>query len=143
MLESPAIVVALEDQAALVEADYGGGCGSGMCSKGGCGTAVLGQLFSRNPRGPMRVMNPIQARQGERVIMGLEEGSLLRSAVLAYLFPLLLLFAGALAARFFFHGSDGAAVAGAVMGLALGWGSARILGRRWLQTSRPVILRRA
>lgn len=141
MLETPALVVETDQAAALVEADFGGGCGSGMCAKGGCGAAVLAQIFSRNPRGPMRVGNPIQARIGERVIVGVEEGMLVRSTLLAYLLPLALLLGGALAGRA--GGGDGLAAVGALLGLAIGWGLARLLGRRLLQSAQPVILRRA
>lgn len=141
MLETPARVVQTEQSAALVEADFGGGCGSGMCAKGGCGAAVLAQLFSRNPRGPMRVGNPIQASIGERVIVGVEEGMLVRSTLVAYLLPLAMLLGGALVGRTL--GGDGLAAVGAMLGLAVGWGMARLLGRRLLQRAQPVILRRA
>jgi sigma-E factor negative regulatory protein RseC len=143
MLETPALVVQTEQAAALVEADFGGGCGSGMCAKGGCGAAVLAQLFSRNPRGPMRVGNPIQASIGERVIVGVEEGMLVRSTLVAYLLPLAMLLGGALAGRAWGPGGDGTAAVGALLGLVAGWGLARTLGRHLVQRAQPVILRRA
>jgi sigma-E factor negative regulatory protein RseC len=144
MLETPAVVVKTEARAALVEADFGGGCGSGLCAKGGCGTAVLAQLFSRTPRSPMRADNPIEARPGERVIVGVEEGMLLRATLIAYLLPLILFVGGALVPHGFQAG-DGAAALGALLGLILGWGAARVLSRRWNSSGRgqPVILRRA
>jgi len=143
MLETPAVVVKTEAGAALVEADFGGGCGSGMCAKGGCGTAVLAQLFSRTPRGPMRAGNPIEARIGERVIIGVEEGALLRATLLAYLLPLVLFVVGAFAVRQWLHGGDGAAALGALAGLVLGWGVVRWMGQRaGQQRGQPVILRR-
>lgn len=142
MLETPAVIVGTDERTALVKADYGGGCGSGMCSKGGCGTAVLGRIFSSNPRGPMRVGNPIQARLGERVIVGVEEGTLLRTTLLAYLLPLLMLVVGALGARAWFPGGDTAGALGALGGLMVGWAAARTLGRR-VSGTQPVILRRA
>lgn len=141
MLETPAIVLKTEAQAALVEADFGGGCGSGMCAKGGCGTAILAQMFSQQPRSPLRVANPIQAGIGERVIVGVEEGSLLRATLLAYLLPLVLFVAGAIAAGRFL-GGDAASALGGLAGLSLGWIGARILSRR-PRGAQPVILRRA
>lgn len=143
MLESPAIVVGLEGGTALVESDYGGGCGSGMCSKGGCGTAVLGQLFSKRPRGPMQVSNPIQARPGERVIIGVEEGALVQSAILAYLLPLLIMIASVLVAHSHYPGRDDVSAVAALAGLVAGWGLSRLLARRWFKLSKPAILRRA
>lgn len=141
MLETPAVVVKTEAQAALVEADFGGGCGSGLCAKGGCGTALLAQIFSQKPRAPLRAANPIQARIGERVIVGVEEGSLLRATLLVYLLPLALFVAGAIAGRWAAEG-DAPAVAGALVGLALGWLAARRMSRQ-PRGGQPVILRRA
>lgn len=143
MLETPAVVVQTDQDGTLVEADFGGGCGSGMCAKGGCGAAVLAQLFSRNPRGPMRVNNPLHAAIGERVIVGVEEGVLLRTTLVAYLLPLAMFVGGALVAPAWFQGGDGWAALGALIGLAAGWGLARALGRRLLHSAQPIILRRA
>lgn len=145
MLETPAIVVQTEARAALVETDFGGGCGSGLCAKGGCGTALLAQMFSRTPRAPLRVVNPIEARIGERVIVGVEEGSLLRATLIAYLLPLAMLVLGAVLPQRLFgipHAGDGWAALGALGGLALGWTVARLLSRRGGRRQ-PVILRRA
>jgi sigma-E factor negative regulatory protein RseC len=142
VLESPALVVGLDEGLALVEADYGGGCGSGMCVKGGCGTAVLGRLFSNNPRGPLRVDNPIQARPGERVMIGVGDGMLLRAAATAYLLPLAGFVTGALVGRVSLAGGDAGAVLGALGGLAVGWVLARASGASMTRSARPVILRR-
>ncbi len=139
MLETPARVIDTQEGTALVEADFGGGCGSGLCAKGGCGAAILAQLFTRTPRGTLRAANPIGARPGERVVVGVEEGSLMAATLTVYLLPLLLLMAGAVGARQML-GGDGAAVAGALAGLLLGWALARRLARRGHAS--PRILRR-
>jgi sigma-E factor negative regulatory protein RseC len=141
MLETPAVVLKTEARSALVEADFAGGCGSGMCAKGGCGTALLAQMFSQKPRAPLRVANPIDARIGERVIVGVEEGSLLRATLLVYLLPLALFLAGASAGGQAADG-DAPAVLGGLAGLFLGWLAARRWSRR-PQGGQPVILRRA
>lgn len=139
MLETPARVIETQGETALVEADYGGGCGSGLCARRGCGASILAQLFTRTPRGALRAANPIGARPGERVLVGVPEGSLLAAVLTVYLLPLILLLAGAVASRHLL-GGDGAAAAGAVAGLGLGWLLARRLGRR--RASLPCILRR-
>jgi sigma-E factor negative regulatory protein RseC len=145
MLESPAVVVGTERGAAFVEADFGGGCGSGMCATGGCGSAVLARIFTQNPRRPLRVRNPIDAGVGERVIVGIAEGVLLRTTLVAYLLPLVMLVTGAAAARAIASSNgDAVAAAGGLGGLVLGWVLARALShRRTKRELEPVILRRA
>ena len=60
---------------------------SGDCHHcGGCG-AVREKLF-------VRAENPVGARPGDRVIVESDTGSVLLSAILVYLVPLLLFFAG-------------------------------------------------
>jgi sigma-E factor negative regulatory protein RseC len=141
MLETPAIVTGTRAETALVEAHYGGGCGSGMCAKGGCGAAILGQLFTSTPRGPMQALNPIQAHAGDRVMIGVEEGMLLRTTGVAYLMPLLMLLGGAVLGQGWSVGDAGAAI-GALSGLLLGWAAARVVARRITRRTLPVILRR-
>jgi sigma-E factor negative regulatory protein RseC len=139
MLETPARVIDTQGDMARVEADYGGGCGGSQCARGGCGAALLAQLFTRNPRARLTVLNPIGARPGERVVVGVEEGSVLAATLRVYLLPLVFLLAGALLSRSL-GGGDALAAAGALAGLVLGWATARILGRR--TTRAPAILRR-
>ncbi|MEO1765654.1 SoxR reducing system RseC family protein [Thiobacter aerophilum] len=139
LLETPARVIHSHDGVALVEADYGGGCGSGVCATGGCGAALLAQLFTRTPRGPLEVIDALGTRSGERVVVGVEQGSVLSASLLVYLLPLMLLLAGAVAARHVL-GGDTTAALGALLGLAIGWWLARRLNRR--RSPRPRILRR-
>ncbi|MCL6555641.1 MAG: SoxR reducing system RseC family protein [Burkholderiales bacterium] len=139
LLETPARVLEVVDDMALVEADYRGGCGGGACASGGCGATLLAQLFSRSPRGALRVANPIGARPGERVVVGVKAGSLLAASLLVYLLPLVLLLVAAVAANRLL-GGDGAAALGAGLGLGLGWLLARRVACR--HGARPRILRR-
>lgn len=139
LLETPARVIRSQDGLALVEADYGGGCGSGACASGGCGAAVLAQLFTRNPRGPLEVIDALGTRPGERVVVGVEEGSVLNASLLVYLLPLVLLLAGAVGARQLLE-TDAMAALGGLLGLAAGFWAARRFNRR--APARPRILRR-
>ena len=72
-------------------------------------------------------------RPGDGVIIEVDDGELLRAAALAYLPPLVGLLAGPVAAAALTPGSELAALAGAVLGLATGWGAARA----WLRRSPP------
>jgi sigma-E factor negative regulatory protein RseC len=145
MLETEGVVVKLGADGAYVETSRASSCGT-CSSQQSCGTTSLSQLLGSKSR-PFRVLNPIGAAVGERVVIGLEESALLRSTLLSYVLPLALLMAGALL------GSQvapaGAAkdlysVSGAGIGLVLGfaalkWVAARTGGQRQFQ---PVILRR-
>ena len=65
---------------------------------------------------------------GERVRIGVAEGALGRSALLAYGFPLLALFAGALAGSAL--GGEAGSIGGALAGLIVGWLGLRRAQRR-------------
>lgn len=69
-------------------------------------------------------------RPGDHVIIEVDDGELLRAAAFAYLPPLVGLLAGPIAAATLAPGSELTALAGAVLGLATGWGAARLCLRR-------------
>lgn len=139
MLETRAIVVQLEGAEAIVEAVQGGGCS--LCGGGkGCGSGKLSQMLCVQPR-QFRVRNGINARIGEEVQVGVEDGLLLRSALTMYGIPLLLLFGGALlGARW---GDDAGAAVGAAVGLLAGFLLAGFLASRQRASSSalPAIVR--
>ena len=96
MIETPALVVSTDDTYAYVEPYSGGSCSS--CSTtGSCGTAIFGKIFTQKPR-VFRALNSIQAKAGEPVVIGLQEGVLLTSSLMVYMIPLLFIFAGAILA---------------------------------------------
>lgn len=94
MIETQAKVVRTDGDVAYVEARNSSGCGS--CGSGTeCGTALLSQIFGGSRR-EFRVLNAVGARTGENVVIGLEDGALLKGSMAMYLLPLALLFAGAI-----------------------------------------------
>jgi sigma-E factor negative regulatory protein RseC len=132
MIENTAQVVRVEGDLAWVRADSPSSCGA--CGGKGCGSSTFVRML--HPREPeYAVLNPISAEAGETVVVGIEEGALLRAAMSGYLVPLLLLLAGALLGGIW---GEGAAVAGALVGL--------VAAAAWLKRRRalpgPVILRR-
>lgn len=109
-----AIVRARDGQIALVEVEAGG---CGRChEKGGCGGQNLTQMFCNGPK-TYQVDNLLGASIGDRVTVAIAEGSVCRTANLAYVLPLTATIAGAVLG--FFLGGDFAAMAGALSGLGL------------------------
>jgi positive regulator of sigma E activity len=70
---------------------------------------------------------------GDCVILEVEDGELLRAAALAYVPPLAGLLAVPLVVAPLLPGNEPAVLAGAVLGLAAGWGAARA----WLRRAPP------
>ena len=93
MLQTRAIIIRQEGKEALVESMQGSGCGN-CDSQGGCGSSKLPQLFCSEPR-RFWVRNETNAQVGTMVQIAVAEGLLLRSALLIYMLPLLLLLGGA------------------------------------------------
>jgi sigma-E factor negative regulatory protein RseC len=81
-------------------------------------------LFKRR-HNRLRVLNPIQAAPGQRVIIGLQEQALVSISLVAYLLPLLSLLLGAVglqeaAAYWQWRGGELASIIGGLSGLAIG-----------------------
>jgi sigma-E factor negative regulatory protein RseC len=70
---------------------------------------------------------------GDGVVVVVDDGELLRAAMLAYVPPLIGLLAGPGFATVVVPGSEPAALVAAALGLAAGWG----IARRWLHRSPP------
>lgn len=122
MLETKAIVIKIQGLDALVESKGGGGCG--QCdTAGGCGSSKLTQVFCSKPR-QFLVKNQAQAKVGDEVQIELQNGVLLRSALLIYVLPLACLIAGGMLGSGLADEAsarDGFAALGAFFGLVGGF----------------------
>ncbi|MFP5417993.1 MAG: SoxR reducing system RseC family protein [Gammaproteobacteria bacterium] len=133
MLEQAAEVTRAAPEGAWVQAVEPSGCGT--CGGQGCSTRRLAEMFQRTPR-HFLVDSDFALAPGDRVVVGIADGSVLGSALRAYGLPLGMMLAGALSAQAIQPG-DGPAVAGLLIGGAVGWMLAR--GGRM---PRPRVLRR-
>src|SRR5512135_3402230 len=133
MLEQTAEVVRTASDGVWVQAVEPSGCGT--CGGQGCSSRRIAELFQRKPRNFL-VDSDLALAPGDRVVVGVADGSVLKSALRVYGLPLGLMLAGALLAQAIRPG-DGAAFAGMLVGGVAGWVAAR--GGR---TARPVVLRR-
>lgn len=143
MLETRAIVVQINGQHALVQANQGNGCE--QCNGKGCGTGKLSQLFCSKPR-QFQVENPIDAKVGDEVIVSVADGAVLQGIGLVYLLPLVLLLVGAALGNAWAvqpEQRDGYAGVGAALGLLLGFVAAKwFSSRHALRNNRPYVARK-
>jgi sigma-E factor negative regulatory protein RseC len=134
MLEQTAEVVKITaDGGVWVQAVEPSGCGT--CGGQGCSSRRIAELFQRKPR-HFLVDCDLALAPGERVVVGIAHGSVLKSALRLYGLPLGLMLTGALLAQAVQPG-DGPALAGMLLGGLAGW-----LAARGGRTQRPVVLKR-
>jgi sigma-E factor negative regulatory protein RseC len=125
MIEMQARIVDLAPGSALVEPMSNASCSSCASSAGtpsaGCGADKIGQIFTLKQK-RYRVIDPLHSRLGDEVIIGIEEGAVLRGSVAVYILPLLLVFTGALVAPSVAPhlNPDFAAISGAAIGFIIG-----------------------
>lgn len=139
MIKEWATVVSWQNGEALVSCDVKASCSS-CASRSGCGTRVLNKL---GPQTTHTIVVPCDQplMTGQKVELGIAEGSLLVSAMLVYLTPLVGLFVvGALFQSLFGH--DLAAMSGALLGGVGGFLVARAFSPKLAarEAWQPVIL---
>jgi len=147
MIEETGQVVEVQGEFAWIESERSSTCG-GCSVRSGCGTAALAKVLGQR-RVRLRVLNHVNARVGDTVVVGIAESGLVRGSLAVYVVPLAAFLGGALAGQvlgnyFIAGGSEPAAICGAVAGL--------VAGLAWLQRFsratatdalfQPVILRR-
>jgi sigma-E factor negative regulatory protein RseC len=147
MIEETGQVVDVQGAFAWIESERTSTCGACNVRKG-CGTAALAKVLGQR-RVHLRVINRINARVGDAVVIGISESGLVRGSLAVYAVPLAGLFAGAIAGDvlgkyFFSGGSDPLAIAGALAGLAAGLFWLKRFSRRTEKDAayQPVILRK-
>lgn len=91
MITETATVIEIKNNETWVETQRQSTCGQCSASKG-CGTSVLSKVIG-NKFSRMKAINNINAKVGDEVSVGLNENVLLKGAFMAYLLPLMFLFA--------------------------------------------------
>lgn len=145
MIEEQAVVVELQGERALLEIERNQPCGICGATRG-CGISIWGRFFSRRSN-KFLASNQLDAKVGDRIVVGLEEGALFASAMISYVLPLALLLGGSLFGASFSRtaaGSDLFAAVGAFTGLFAGLLLVRLysVGRQFSARYQPVMLRR-
>jgi len=93
MIEETGQIVDVEGAFAWVETERSSTCGS-CAVRQGCGTGAIAKVLGQR-RVRLRVLNRIEARVGDYVVIGVSESGLLRGSLAVYAVPLSGLFAGA------------------------------------------------
>ncbi|MCB1757149.1 MAG: SoxR reducing system RseC family protein [Gammaproteobacteria bacterium] len=88
MIEKTATVIRLEGQLAVLTVARQSACDSCSANKG-CGTSVLAKLFGRSAE--FRAYNKIDAVPGQTVTVAIPEAVLVKTSLMMYLLPLVLM----------------------------------------------------
>lgn len=144
-IEEQASVIAIDGDFAKVLPAGQSACSS--CTKNsGCSTNAFA-IFSTGKKSHLRVLNNLNAREGDEVVIGIPSGTLMMSTALAYGIPLLLLFVVAFLGQVIFSAFGWNAEVGSIvlggLGLLLGFIiSSRLANLAFLFGKRyqPVIL---
>ncbi|MGE5503398.1 MAG: SoxR reducing system RseC family protein [Actinomycetota bacterium] len=124
-IEGFARVVSADGRVAVLEPEQTTSCGS-CASASACGAkAGPNWLQARQ----FKIANDEGLVAGERVVVGIPEGTVVKGAMIAYALPLVTMMAGGVVAQNM-GGGDGAAVLATLGGLAIGLGIARLLAGR-------------
>ncbi len=146
MIEQKAKVISTKQGYAWVVPQYDTDCGS-CASKTGCSSASSLFSFLKPASEKLYVVNPLHAKPGDEVVIGMQGNALLIYSVFAYLLPLLSMLAFAILGNQLFLlaglqnelGTVLAGVAGLISGFKLaGWLSSQVAKS---EEARPVILR--
>ncbi len=139
MMREWATVVSWQNGIATLHSEIKTTCNSCSARKG-CGSAMLNKLGPKNAH-IMQIVSEKPLEPGQRVELGIKESSLLGSALLVYMTPLVGLFTVAGLFQMLFH-HDLAAAAGALLGGVGGFiiakGCSTLFGER--ASFQPVIL---
>jgi len=117
MIEESAVVIEADNGTMLIEVLPQSACGS-CDAKSACGTSLLSSLFKHRAT-RMHVENSVNARPGDHVVVGIDESEMVSGSVRLYLWPLLGLIGGAIAAQKLVNPSEASAIIGGLSGMAL------------------------
>lgn len=139
MLETQATVTHIENQTIYVKPLTNRSCQH--CQGKGCGTYAIARLFCKQDES-YRVENPhsLSVSIGQHVTLVLPEGTLLKTAVIAYVIPLLFLLGGTFLGKMWTH-QEGGALFGALLGFGIGLGIFWFLSRKKPLIPLPYIIK--
>lgn len=140
MIEESGRVVAVDGQAVWVETVQQSACGA-CAAKATCGNGLAAKFAAGKPN-HIRLVTEKEVRVGDRVVLGIPENTLVKSALLAYGLPLLLFVIVAALADSLGGLSEAGVIGVGLAGLLAGFGVVRFIagGRKGNTAFQPVIL---
>ncbi len=147
MIEETAVVSRVAEGVAWVQTQRKTACGGCSLNKG-CGVSVLEKMLGgRNST--LKVIDPLSARVGDDVVIGIHESALVKGSVAVYIVPLLTMilfaiFGSSVVAPWYGLSAEGSSILMGLAGLAVGFGWVSVFSSRIKQDShyQPVILRK-
>lgn len=136
MLEQHVRVVQSSAEGLWVEPAEPAGCE--LCGGRGCASRQISQLFQWTAR-RFRLEPQPDLTVGDELIVGIQEGSILRGALYLYGFPLLLILTGALIGQI--TAGELAAIVGALIGSLVIWALHTSKPTREVMRDRPTVIR--
>lgn len=136
MLEQHVRVVQSSAEGLWVESTEPAGCE--LCGGRGCASRQIAQLFQWTASRFQLEPNP-DLTVGDELIVGVQEGSILRSALHLYAFPLLLILTGALIGQI--AAGELTAIVGALIGTLVAWVLNTSNPTREVMHDRPTVIR--
>jgi sigma-E factor negative regulatory protein RseC len=146
MLEETGYVVSIEGDYAWVETARKSACQSCAVNKG-CGTGALAKIFGEKTN-HIRARNSLDVAVGDEIVLGLQEGGLVRGSLIIYAVPLVFMILFAMLAEHFLTGGSQSGehitILAGLAGLVTGFLLVRWFSNRMANDTRyqPVILRR-
>ncbi|CAG9295918.1 SoxR reducing system RseC family protein [Celerinatantimonas diazotrophica] len=128
MVTETALVVDVEKDYAWVECVSRSACGQCHAADS-CGNSAVAKAFApKTHRFKVRLKHPVIP--GQRIEIGLPAQSLVRSAMLVYLLPLVTMVIGVILAAVFFGSSNNIVLVGCIIGVLIGFLLARLGAKR-------------
>lgn len=120
MMTESVRVLAVEQSYLLVEAVRRSACGNCQ-ARAGCGQSLLNRWAEKTSclKVPLEGRDPASFAVNDQVIVGVPEDVIVRSSLLIYCLPIVLLLIGAFVGEWI-AGSEGASILAALLGLMLG-----------------------
>jgi sigma-E factor negative regulatory protein RseC len=143
MIEGRAVVTKAQEEYVWVEAQRQSECR--YCGFEGCDSAVLAEVLGKQPM-RVRVLTQIPLCEGDEVIIGISENTLVKISLIVYLILLLsMLFGAILGDALFSESGEGVAMLLGVLGCVAGFVWLFIFARQTPTSPQfqPVVLRRS
>lgn len=141
MIEEPGVVMSADADTVWVATQRKTTCGS-CAAKATCGQGILTVLSADKKPQLIQVRTDLAVRKGDQVILGIAEETLVRSAFLVYILPLLAMFAAAFSTQAL-NISEPWIIFSAVLGFLAGSLWVRHCSERYIDAAamQPVVLK--